>query len=217
MLLFVMAFVGNSLYVLSILTNPLATSPGYLLESTPYLLGSGGTLCFDFAIVIQSYLYSDKRRERLERDKRRIGKANMDLDVEEAAALLHHDEDDQTEFGEGEDDTATQGTLTGRSSRNVSRSVSRNQSRTGRRSIEARRMVRSSSTQLSGMVNPVHSVHRSAPSSDDGGETFEFDDDRTRSRSRTRASDSRTRTSNVSNASLHILAEESESSVTLRL
>lgn len=41
MLLFVMAFVGNSLYVLSILTNPLMDSPGYLLESTPYLMGSG--------------------------------------------------------------------------------------------------------------------------------------------------------------------------------
>jgi len=41
MLLFVMAFVGNSLYVLSILTNPLMSSPGYLLESTPYLMGSG--------------------------------------------------------------------------------------------------------------------------------------------------------------------------------
>lgn len=40
-----LAFVGNSLYVLSILTNPLLTSsPGFLLESTPYLMGSGGTV-----------------------------------------------------------------------------------------------------------------------------------------------------------------------------
>jgi hypothetical protein len=43
MLLFIMAFVGNSLYVLSILTNPLASYPGYLLEATPYLMGSGSS------------------------------------------------------------------------------------------------------------------------------------------------------------------------------
>lgn len=41
MLLFIMAFTGNSLYVMSILSNPLVGAPGYLLESTPYLLGSG--------------------------------------------------------------------------------------------------------------------------------------------------------------------------------
>ncbi|SCZ95873.1 BZ3500_MvSof-1268-A1-R1_Chr8-1g09852 [Microbotryum saponariae] len=63
MILFIMAFVGNSLYVISILLNPLATeSVGYLLESTPYLLGSGGTLCFDITIVFQSWLYSEKRK-----------------------------------------------------------------------------------------------------------------------------------------------------------
>jgi hypothetical protein len=86
MLLFIMAFVGNSLYVLSILINPLLKTPGYLLESTPYLLGSGefrslavilhfcesrpltdsrsagGTLCFDITIILQSVLYSNKRK-----------------------------------------------------------------------------------------------------------------------------------------------------------
>lgn len=41
MLLFTMAFVGNSLYVASILTSPLMGTPGYLLETLPFLLGSG--------------------------------------------------------------------------------------------------------------------------------------------------------------------------------
>ncbi|SCV67003.1 BQ2448_5649 [Microbotryum intermedium] len=64
-ILFIMAFVGNTLYVISILLNPLATeSVGYLLESTPYLLGSGGTLCFDVTIVFQSWLYSESRKRR---------------------------------------------------------------------------------------------------------------------------------------------------------
>lgn len=62
MMLFIMAFTGNLLYVLSILSNPLVGSPGYLLESLPYLLGSGGTLCFDITIVLQSVMYSDKRK-----------------------------------------------------------------------------------------------------------------------------------------------------------
>lgn len=46
MLLFVMAFVGNSLYVSSILISPSMSEPGYLLESLPYLLGSGASRSF---------------------------------------------------------------------------------------------------------------------------------------------------------------------------
>lgn len=124
MLLFIMAFVGNSFYVLSILTNPLARIPGYLLESTPYLLGSGGTLCFDFTIVVQSFLYSPKRREAQERDRRRRGKGK--LDIEEAAALL-----------QGGDYDTEGSTTTGPNSRSASRSVSlAGRSRSTRRPLE---------------------------------------------------------------------------------
>lgn len=63
-LLFVLAFLGNLTYVLSILTSPqiLLTNPrhhklSYLNESVPYLIGSAGTLCFDFTIFIQSIIY----------------------------------------------------------------------------------------------------------------------------------------------------------------
>ncbi|KAK4703197.1 chromatin assembly factor 1 subunit A, partial [Phenoliferia sp. Uapishka_3] len=115
MMLFVMAFVGNSLYVLSIITNPLVSTPGYLLESTPYLLGSGGTLCFDITIVLQSVLYSEKRRARQDRDRRRISKHN--LDAGEAAALL----DGETEEEEDGDTTGDEGTAR-RKSRSVSKS-----------------------------------------------------------------------------------------------
>jgi len=61
-LLFVFAFCGNLTYVIGILINPAGNgnpkqAAHYLLESLPYLLGSGGTLIFDLAIMIQSYLY----------------------------------------------------------------------------------------------------------------------------------------------------------------
>ena len=59
MFLFVFAFLGNTFYVLSILTSP-SMSEDFLLESTPYLLGSGGTLLFDVTIVIQSFLYRSR-------------------------------------------------------------------------------------------------------------------------------------------------------------
>ncbi|BGP13898.1 hypothetical protein JCM10213_002538 [Rhodosporidiobolus nylandii] len=113
MTLFLFAFIGNSLYVASILVNPLAsTSPGYLLESLPYLLGSGGTLCFDLAILSQAWLYSDKRKARRERDHRR--RLAQGLEAEEAAALLDTDETDERD----EDDDG-EGTL--RASRRRSR------------------------------------------------------------------------------------------------
>ncbi|KDN35643.1 hypothetical protein K437DRAFT_210962, partial [Tilletiaria anomala UBC 951] len=55
-LLFLSAFMGNLLYTISILVNPRSSGPGaraYLAESTPFLLGSGGTLIFDLIIVAQ--------------------------------------------------------------------------------------------------------------------------------------------------------------------
>ncbi|KAL5529754.1 hypothetical protein ACEPAG_5739 [Sanghuangporus baumii] len=62
MYLFVFAFLGNTFYVLSILSSPMMSKPrpistAFLLESMPYLLGSGGTLLFDVTIVSQSFLY----------------------------------------------------------------------------------------------------------------------------------------------------------------
>lgn len=124
MLLFVMAFVGNSLYVLSIVTNPLLQTPGYLLESTPYLLGSGGTLCFDITIVLQSFLYSPKRMERLERERRRSGKYG--IEAEEAAALLHADEDETDEETAGRRSRSV--SLGGGRSRSSRRPISRSES-----------------------------------------------------------------------------------------
>ncbi|CAH7690796.1 PQ loop repeat-domain-containing protein [Phakopsora pachyrhizi] len=57
-LLFVMAFLGNLTYVISVLSSAqVRNEPGFLKSSIPYLLGSGGTLCFDVTIYIQSRLY----------------------------------------------------------------------------------------------------------------------------------------------------------------
>jgi len=67
MFLFVFAFLGNTFYVLSILSSPKLDAPraeamAFLLESIPYLLGSGGTLIFDVTIVTQSFLYKPGRK-----------------------------------------------------------------------------------------------------------------------------------------------------------
>ncbi|SPO38423.1 uncharacterized protein PSFLO_03901 [Pseudozyma flocculosa] len=62
-LLFVAAFMGNLTYSISILVSPAAVGPGrreYLQECLPFLLGSGGTLIFDFIIVVQWWMWSGK-------------------------------------------------------------------------------------------------------------------------------------------------------------
>jgi len=69
MYLFVFAFLGNFFYVISILSSPnmsgpLVESSKFLKESMPYLLGSGGTLMFDVAIVTQSFIYRPQSQGR---------------------------------------------------------------------------------------------------------------------------------------------------------
>ncbi|KAG8992212.1 hypothetical protein FRB93_002441 [Tulasnella sp. JGI-2019a] len=66
MILFISAFLGNTFYVLSILTNPVLNQPApipmdYLREAVPFLLGSGGTLLFDITIISQSIIYRGRR------------------------------------------------------------------------------------------------------------------------------------------------------------
>lgn len=61
-LLFIAAFMGNLLYTVSVLSNPEAAGParrGYLQESLPFLLGSGGTLIFDLIIIVQWWMWSE--------------------------------------------------------------------------------------------------------------------------------------------------------------
>ncbi|KAH9808020.1 PQ loop repeat-domain-containing protein [Melampsora americana] len=95
--LFVMAFLGNLTYVISVLSSPKVTEQvGYLAESFPYLIGSGGTLCFDFTIFIQSKIYSLNRLPRRKRTRTISRSASRrrrtidvgDLDIEQQTALL---------------------------------------------------------------------------------------------------------------------------------
>lgn len=52
------------LYSSSILTNPLVASDDtFLADSTPYLLGSAGTIVFDITILTQARLYRKRRRK----------------------------------------------------------------------------------------------------------------------------------------------------------
>ncbi|KAF7305095.1 hypothetical protein MKEN_01224700 [Mycena kentingensis (nom. inval.)] len=81
MYLFIFAFLGNTFYVLSIVTSEKANQPPpvsteFFRESLPYLLGSGGTLMFDVTIVSQSVIYRRPKRH----GRMRTG--------EESAALL---------------------------------------------------------------------------------------------------------------------------------
>lgn len=215
MLLFIMAFIGNSLYVISILSNPLMSIPGYLLESTPYLLGSGGTLCFDITIVMQSWLYSEKRRERVEREKRRSGKYGVD--AEEAATLLHTDG--------GADETEEEGTET--STIGGSRSVSRGRQSRGRKPMSNRR---SESTELASQSRArwANSSQNYLVLSDQEFDEPDAGSDYTlslppsrngslppsRSGSRSRPVSHRSRT--VSGPEIDVIPEEGESALTLR-
>ncbi|CAG8610935.1 33883_t:CDS:2, partial [Racocetra persica] len=66
--MFIFAALGNLTYTLSITSNPLAqTSPTYLKESIPYILGSIGTLVFDLTIFLQWCYW--KNREGFELNK----------------------------------------------------------------------------------------------------------------------------------------------------
>ncbi|GBB97971.1 hypothetical protein RclHR1_03110003 [Rhizophagus clarus] len=54
--MFCFCVLGNITYSLSIILN--STDPDYLLINLAWLVGSGGTLIFDFIIFIQFYIYS---------------------------------------------------------------------------------------------------------------------------------------------------------------
>lgn len=62
--LFVFAVCGNLTYATSILLHPGHTRES-LLEALPYLIGSAGTLTFDFTIFVQFLYYTRKRQAHL--------------------------------------------------------------------------------------------------------------------------------------------------------
>ncbi|CDS05734.1 hypothetical protein LRAMOSA08262 [Lichtheimia ramosa] len=64
--LFAFAASGNLTYTSSILLNPNNTSES-LLEAVPYLIGSAGTLTFDFTIFCQFLYYWRQKRKQQER------------------------------------------------------------------------------------------------------------------------------------------------------
>jgi uncharacterized protein with PQ loop repeat len=92
MFLFVFAFLGNTFYVISILTTPeMRLSPPanqeFIRESIPYILGSAGTLLFDVSIIGQSFIY----RHRPLRHRGRRNSTRRRTDDEEEAGLLSSD------------------------------------------------------------------------------------------------------------------------------
>jgi|SRR5882762_2633877 len=109
MYLFIFAFLGNTFYVISILTAPeIRQLPpadrAFIQESIPcvsvmlltrslsshfyrYLLGSAGTLIFDVSIVSQSLIY----RSKSPRHRGRRGSMRRRTNVEEETGLLSAD------------------------------------------------------------------------------------------------------------------------------
>ncbi|KAJ3075125.1 hypothetical protein HK102_005672, partial [Quaeritorhiza haematococci] len=63
LLMFFFSVAGNVTYCLSIFFNSL--DPEYLWINFPWLLGSGGTLVFDFIIFAQFFAYAEKTYERV--------------------------------------------------------------------------------------------------------------------------------------------------------
>ncbi|KAK9460515.1 PQ loop repeat-domain-containing protein, partial [Lipomyces oligophaga] len=65
-MLFVAAFLGNTFYTLSILTNAATMEPlersDFLWDELPYLLGSAGTVGFDSTIFIQWIYYGEGKQ-----------------------------------------------------------------------------------------------------------------------------------------------------------
>ncbi|CEP12069.1 hypothetical protein [Parasitella parasitica] len=55
LVMFIFSVIGNITYCVSIMLE--STEPTYLLINYPWLLGSGGTLFFDFTIFFQFYMY----------------------------------------------------------------------------------------------------------------------------------------------------------------
>jgi len=68
--LFLFAFLGNFFYVVSIMTSPEYTEASpreakkFLMESLPYLLGSGGVLTFDLIILGQWWAFKGRKPRR---------------------------------------------------------------------------------------------------------------------------------------------------------
>jgi hypothetical protein len=60
--LFMFAACGNLTYATSILTHPGQTIDS-LLEALPYLIGSAGTLMFDFSIFCQFLWYKKAKKQ----------------------------------------------------------------------------------------------------------------------------------------------------------
>ncbi|KAK4058772.1 hypothetical protein OIO90_000218 [Microbotryomycetes sp. JL221] len=222
MMLFVSAFTGNLLYVGSILTNPNADEPGYLLESLPYLLGSGGTLCFDVTIVLQHFLYSEKRRQNQDRQRRKKGR--FALYAEEEAALLQQSEVDDDYDDEGEEHVTDGGSTVGAGSRSVSRGPSLRSLPRGTR----RYVRRTNSTEMDKRSSKSRS--RSSVKRDvaDSLEDRPFDwtgEDSHSSRDSSidgrgcvsgNTSRSRTRPASLASVALNHIPEVGESSVTIR-
>ncbi|KAH9050680.1 PQ loop repeat-domain-containing protein [Lactarius hengduanensis] len=91
MILFVSAFLGNFFYVMSILSSPnmrasTTQSSAFLIESMPFLIGSGGTLMFDVTIVTQSFIY----RQRPSPRGRRL--STRETSSEEEESLIRADD-----------------------------------------------------------------------------------------------------------------------------
>ena len=75
--MFFCAVMGNMTYAAGILIR--ARTREAIIKALPYLVGSVGTLCFDFTILLQFLYYKNK----LPRRPRRLSKAKLTIDTSE--------------------------------------------------------------------------------------------------------------------------------------
>ncbi|KAI9095896.1 PQ loop repeat-domain-containing protein [Phlyctochytrium arcticum] len=60
MLMFAFSVLGNATFFLSIILE--STEPDWLYLNVPWLVGSGGTMLFDFVVLLQFYMYRETSR-----------------------------------------------------------------------------------------------------------------------------------------------------------
>ncbi|GEM10322.1 cystinosin/ERS1p repeat protein [Rhodotorula toruloides] len=89
--MFLLAVVGNSTYVASILLT--STSPQHLLINAPWLVGSGGTIALDFIVLGQFAFYAKERR--LEAEAAKNGVFAADDDALARREVFEDDDDDE--------------------------------------------------------------------------------------------------------------------------
>eukprot|EP01137_Pigoraptor_chileana_P000505 Opistho-2@36817 len=84
--MFFMALLGNTTYAISVFLCPCGSlTLSYLVDKFPWLVGSMGTLCFDFTIFVQFWLYRKNKGGNVEEHAHLLADGNDGAEVQYSA------------------------------------------------------------------------------------------------------------------------------------